>query len=59
MTKIVQHHHKDWVDRLLEALLAYKTTWRNTTRFIPYGLVYGKPMVIPIEFEIKTLRIAL
>jgi transposase InsO family protein len=26
LTKIVQHHHKDWADRLPEALWAYRTT---------------------------------
>jgi hypothetical protein len=42
LTKTVQHHHKDWADRLPEALWAYRTTWRNTTGFTPYELVYGK-----------------
>ena len=59
LTKTVQHHHKDWADRLPEALWAYRTTWRNTTGFTPYELVYGKSVVLPIEFEIKTLRISL
>jgi hypothetical protein len=27
--------------------------------FTPYELLYGKHMVLPIQFEIKTLRIAL
>jgi hypothetical protein len=31
LTKTVQLHHKDWADRLLEALWAYRITWRNTT----------------------------
>jgi hypothetical protein len=59
LTKTIHHHHKDWVDRLPEALWAYRTTWRNTTGFTPYELVYGKRVVLPIEFEIKTLSIAL
>jgi hypothetical protein len=59
LTKTVQQHHKDWADRLPEALWAYRTTWRNTTRFTPYELVYGKHVVLPIEFEIKTLRTTL
>ena len=33
-------------------------TWRNTTGFSPYDLVYGKSAIFPIEFEIKTLKIA-
>ena len=37
---------------------AYHTTWRNTTGFLPYDLVYGKSVVFSIEFEIKTLKTA-
>jgi hypothetical protein len=47
------------VQQALEALWAYRTTWRNTTGFSPYELVYGKSVVFPVEFEIKTLRTAL
>jgi hypothetical protein len=56
LTKIVQLHHRDWEDRLLEALWAYQTTWRNTTGHTPYELVYGKQVLFPIEFQIKTFR---
>jgi hypothetical protein len=56
LTKTVQQHHKDWADRLLEALWAYRTTWRNTTGFTPYELVYGKHVLLPIELQVKTFR---
>ena len=59
LTKTVKEDRKDWSKRLLEALWAYRTTWRNTTGFSPYELVYGKSAVFPVEFEIKTLRTAL
>lgn len=59
LTKIVRHNRKDWSQRLPEALWAYRTTWRNTTGFSPYELVYGNSDVFPMEFEIKTLRMAL
>eukprot|EP00253_Pinus_taeda_P021580 PITA_21580 len=59
LTKTVKENRKDWSQRLLEALWAYKTTLRNTTGFSPYELVYGKSVIFPVEFEIKTLRIAL
>jgi hypothetical protein len=59
LTKTVKESRKDWSKRLLEALWAYRTTWRNTTGFSPYELVYGKSAVFPVEFEIKTLRTAL
>jgi len=59
LTKIVKENRKDWSQRLLEALWAYRTTWRNTTGFSPYELVYGKSVVFPVEFEIKILKTAL
>ena len=58
LTKTVKIHHRDWDDRLPEALWAYRTTWHNTTGFSPYELVYGTSAVFPIEFEIKTLKTA-
>ena len=56
LTKTVRSHHIDWANRLLEALWAYHTTWRNVMGFSPYDLVYGKNVVFPIEFEIITLK---
>ena len=59
LTKTVRSHCRDWANKLPEALWAYRTTWRNTTGFFPYDLVYGKSDVFPIEFEIKTLKTAM
>lgn len=58
MTKTIQMNKKDWLDKLKEQLWAYKITWKNTTRFSPYQLVYGKEVLLPIEFQIHTLKIA-
>jgi len=44
------------VDRLVEATWAYNTTWKTTTAFTPYELVYGKKALLSIEFEFNTLR---
>ena len=43
-------------DRLLEALRAYRITSRNTTGHNPYELVYGKQVLLPIEFQVKTFH---
>ena len=59
LTKTVSSHQKDWAERLPENLWAYITTWRNTTGYSQYELVYKKIPLFPIEFEIKTLRTAL
>ena len=52
-------HRRDWTSRLQEAVWAYKTTWKTTTGFTPFELLYGKVAMLPIEFEHKTLRAAL
>lgn len=49
-------HRKDWVNRFLEAIWAYRTTWKTTTSFTLFELLYGKKTMMPIEFEHKTLR---
>ena len=54
--KTIQLHHNQWVNKLLEALWAYKITWRNVTRHTPYELVYGKQVLFPIKFQVKTFR---
>eukprot|EP00253_Pinus_taeda_P007957 PITA_07957 len=46
------------MDRLVEATWAYNTTWKTTTGFTPYELVYGKKALLSIEFEYNTLRVA-
>eukprot|EP00253_Pinus_taeda_P024615 PITA_24615 len=56
LTKVVSSSRKDWVDRLVEATWANNTTWKTTTRFTPYELVYGKKDLLSIEFEFNTLR---
>lgn len=58
LTKTIQLHHMDWVNKLLEALWAYRITWRNVTGHTPYELVYGKQVLLPIEFQVKTFRIS-
>ena len=58
LTKTIQLHHKDWVDRIPKALWAYRITWRNTTGHTPYELVYEKQVLLPIEFQFKTFRMA-
>ena len=58
MTKIVQMHRKYWSDKLHEALWAYIITWKNSTGFTPYQLVYGKQVLLPIEFQIHTFKLA-
>ena len=50
LTKTIKENRRDWFQRLPEALWAYRTTWRNTTGFSPYELVFGKNAIFPVEF---------
>ena len=58
LTKVVRSSRKDWADILVEATYAYNTTWKKTTCFTPYDLVYGKKDLLSIEFEYDNLRMA-
>jgi len=52
LTKTIASHRCDWDKRLPEALWAYRTTWRRTTGYTPYQLVFRKEPIFIIEFEI-------
>ena len=56
LTKVVSGSRKDWANKLVEATWAYNTTWKTTTGFTPYDLVYGKKDMLSIEFEYNNLR---
>ena len=56
LTKVVRNNRKDSTERLIEATWAYNTTWKTTTGFTPYELVYGKKALLSIDFEYNTLR---
>ena len=58
LTKVVSNNRKDWADCLVEATWAYNTTWKTTTGFTPYELVYGKKDMLSIDFKYNTFRLA-
>lgn len=58
LTKTITSHRRDLATILPEALRTYRTTWRSTTGYSPYQLVFGKEPIFPIKFEIQTLRTA-
>jgi hypothetical protein len=59
LKKTVHKHHRDWHDRLYEALWAYRVTVRTPTQATPYSLVYGSEAVLPLEVELPSLRVAI
>ena len=58
ITKTVAMNGKNWEEKLKDALWAYRITWKNTIGFTPYQLVYGKEVMLPIEFQIHTFKMA-
>jgi len=58
-TKTVQGANINWDARVLDALWANRTTYKVTTKYIPFQLVYGQEAIIPIELEVQSLRIVI
>jgi transposase InsO family protein len=59
LTKICNVGRDDW-DLIVHAVLwAYKTTSKKMTGKTHLGLVYGKEAVMPMEFILPILRIAM
>ena len=48
----------DWDRKLVSALWAYRTAYKVTTNQTPFRLAYGQEAVVPLEFMVPSLRIA-
>ena len=48
-----------WEEKLPSALWAYRTAYKVTTGHTPFQLMFGQEAVVPVEFLIPSLRIAL
>lgn len=57
--KIVMDSKWDWDHNLTTALWAYRTTYKVSTRTTPFSLVFGVKVVLLVEFEVPSLRIAI
>ena len=51
--------YKDWSEYLPFTLWGYRTTMCTATGQTPFSLVYGCEAVLPIETEIKSLRVVM
>jgi transposase InsO family protein len=56
---MVGKHKSSWHVHLFSALWAYRTSAKTATGFTPFQLVYGLEAVLPIEFEIPSLRLTI
>ena len=50
---------RDWLEKLPFALWAYRTFFRTSIGATPYSLVYGMKAVLPVEIEMRSLRVTL
>ncbi|KAM1699106.1 hypothetical protein ACFX13_030926 [Malus domestica] len=55
LKKVIGRTKRDWHERISEALWAYRTPTQAT----PYSLVYGVEVVLPLESQIPSLRMAI
>ena len=49
----------DWSEKPPFTLWAYRTSFHTSTGATSYSLVYGIEVVLPVEIEMGSLRIAL
>jgi hypothetical protein len=51
--------HRDWNERPPFALWGYRTSIHTATGATPFSLVYGMEAVLPIELEVRFLRVVM
>jgi transposase InsO family protein len=59
LTKICNVNRDDWDLKILSVLRAYKTTCKKLTGNMPIRLVYGQEALVPLEFLVPSLRVAM
>ena len=58
LTKIVQQEPHNWDRKLISALWAYRIAYKVTTNQTPFRLAYGQEAVVPLEFMVPSLQMA-
>ena len=50
---------QDWLKKFPFALWAYHMSCHTSTGATPFSLVHGMEVVLPVEMEVSSLRVAL
>ncbi|XP_073367828.1 uncharacterized protein [Aegilops tauschii subsp. strangulata] len=59
LKKTVTRNRRDWHDRLFESLWVYRVRVRTPTQVTLFSLVYGSEVVLPLEVQLPSLRVAI
>ncbi|XP_020700078.2 uncharacterized protein LOC110112261 [Dendrobium catenatum] len=59
LKKILTKNKREWHTKMVEALWAYRTTYKTLTKTTPYSLMFGVEAVLPLEIELPSLRVAI
>ena len=59
LKKIVSENKTDWDQKLDLALWSFRIAYKVTTNMTPFRLVYGLEAVVPMEYVVPSLRIAI
>ena len=57
LTKVCNVRQDDWYKKLSSVLWAYRTICKRLTGHTPFRIVYGKEVVVPMEYIVPSLRI--
>ncbi|XP_020693052.2 uncharacterized protein LOC110107202 [Dendrobium catenatum] len=57
LKKTLDDNKRQWHEKLVEALWAYRTTYRTLTQSTTFALVFSSEAVIPLEVQLPSLRV--
>ena len=59
LKKTISENRRDWDTKLSSALWAFRTAYKVSTGLTPFKLVYGLEAIVPMEFVVPSLRVAM